>query len=186
VTVLVVLRYLVPLDRPFDPSTWLGIGLALAGFAGVIAWQVRAILASDVPRLRAIQAVAIGLAVLLVLFASTYLRASREDADSFTEPLSRTDSLYFTIIVFATVGFGDIALRTEVARILTMIQMIGAWSRSAWSRGSAGRGADSGAATRAGGPDRQRQRPGRAAVNRANGVAVAPGAPVPGGATPNG
>jgi voltage-gated potassium channel len=46
------------------------------------------------------------------------------DPDSFSEMLSRTDSLYFTLTVFATVGFGDIAPRSDVARILTMIQMI--------------------------------------------------------------
>ena len=44
--------------------------------------------------------------------------------DSFSEPLSRTDALYFTVTVFATVGFGDIAPRTDVARIVTMVQMI--------------------------------------------------------------
>jgi hypothetical protein len=44
--------------------------------------------------------------------------------DSFTEPLSRTDALYFTITVFSTVGFGDIAPRSDLARIITMVQMI--------------------------------------------------------------
>jgi voltage-gated potassium channel len=81
-------------------------------------------MASHVPRLRAVQGAAIGFAVLLLLFASIHLRLSVEDPDSFTEPLSRTDSLYFTVTVFATVGFGDIAPRTDLARIVTMIQMI--------------------------------------------------------------
>jgi voltage-gated potassium channel len=124
VTVLVLVYYTIPLDRPLDAVTWIGFGLGLVAFAAVIAWQVRAILASDVPRLRAIQAVAIGLPMLLVLFASTYLRISRDAPDSFSEVLGRTDALYFTVTVFATVGFGDIAPRTELARILTMIQMI--------------------------------------------------------------
>lgn len=39
-------------------------------------------------------------------------------------PLGRTDALYFTVTVFSTVGFGDIAPRSEFARIITMIQMI--------------------------------------------------------------
>ena len=124
VTALVVVYYLVPLDRPLQPATLIGFGLGLAGFAAVIAWQVRAILTSDVPRLRAVQAIAVGLAVLLLLFASIYLRIAHENPDSFTEPLSKTDSLYFTITVFATVGFGDITPRTELARIITMIQML--------------------------------------------------------------
>jgi hypothetical protein len=124
VTVLVFVYYTVPLDRPLDAATWIGFVLGLLAFAAIIAWQVRAILASDVPRLRAIQAVAIGLPILLLLFASTYLRISRDAPDSFTEALGRTDALYFTVTVFTTVGFGDIAPRSELARILTMIQML--------------------------------------------------------------
>jgi voltage-gated potassium channel len=124
VTVLVLVYYTVPLDRPLGSASWIGFALSLLAFAAVIAWQVRAILASDVPRLRAIQAVAIGLPILLLLFASTYLRISRAFPDSFSEALSRTDALYFTVTVFTTVGFGDIAPRSDLARILTMIQMI--------------------------------------------------------------
>ncbi|GAA1272088.1 hypothetical protein GCM10009609_39020 [Pseudonocardia aurantiaca] len=124
VTALVVVYYLLPLDRPLKPATLIWFGLGLVGFAAVIAWQVRAIMVSDVPRLRAVQAIAVGLAVLLLLFASIYLRLANDNPDSFTESLSKTDSLYFTITVFTTVGFGDITPRTELARIITMIQML--------------------------------------------------------------
>ena len=44
---------------------------------------------------------------------------------AFSEPLRRTDALYFTITVFATVGFGDIAPVTAGARVVTMVQMLG-------------------------------------------------------------
>jgi voltage-gated potassium channel len=124
VTVLVLVYYKIPLDRPVDAATWIGFGLGMVAFAAVLAWQVRAILFSDVPRLRAIEAVASGLPILLLLFASTYLRISQDAPDSFTEALGRTDALYFTVTVFSTVGFGDIAPRSELARFLTMIQMI--------------------------------------------------------------
>lgn len=124
VTLLTAVYYTVPLDRPLNPATWIGFGLGLVAFAAVIAWQVRAILASDVPRLRAVQAVAVGLPMLLLLFASTYLRISHDAPDSFSEALGRTDALYFTVTVFTTVGFGDIAPRSELARILTMFQML--------------------------------------------------------------
>ncbi|MEV4441110.1 potassium channel family protein [Streptomyces sp. NPDC049577] len=43
----------------------------------------------------------------------------------FTEPLTRTDALYFTLTVFSTVGFGDITPETHEARIVTMVQMTG-------------------------------------------------------------
>ncbi len=124
VALLMAVYYTAPLDRPLNPATWIGFGLGLVAFAAVIAWQVRAILVSDVPRLRAVQAVAVGLPLLLLLFASAYLRISRASPDSFSEALGRTDALYFTVTVFTTVGFGDIAPRSDLARILTMIQML--------------------------------------------------------------
>ena len=59
-----------------------------------------------------------------MVFAATYSVISNGRPDSFSEPLSRTDALYFTVTVFATVGFGDISPRTDLARIITMVQMI--------------------------------------------------------------
>jgi voltage-gated potassium channel len=124
VAVLLVVYYWAPLDGPLDSGTWIEFAIGLLAFGAVLAWQVRAILESDVPRLRAIQAIAVGLPMLLLLFASTYVLINRDAPQSFTEELSRTDALYFTVTVFATVGFGDISPRSEVARIITMIQML--------------------------------------------------------------
>ena len=121
---LLTVYYLAPLDGPLDISTLIGFVLGLVAFALVIVWQVRAIVSSDAPRLRTVRAVVIGVSTLLVVFAATYSVISNSRPDSFTEPLSRTDALYFTLTVFATVGFGDIAPRTDVARIITMVQMI--------------------------------------------------------------
>jgi voltage-gated potassium channel len=121
---LLVLYYLAPLDGPLDISTLIWFVLGLVAFALVIVRQVRAIVSSEAPRLRTVRAIVIGASTLLVVFAATYSVISTSRPDSFTEPLSRTDALYFTLTVFATVGFGDIAPRTDVARIVTMIQMI--------------------------------------------------------------
>jgi voltage-gated potassium channel len=121
---LLTLYYLAPLNGPLDISTLIGFALGLVAFALVIIWQVRAIASSDAPRLRTVRAVVIGVSTLLVVFAATYSVISYSRPDSFSEPLSRTDALYFTLTVFATVGFGDIAPRTDLARIVTMIQMI--------------------------------------------------------------
>ena len=121
---LLTVYYLAPLDKPLDISTLIGFVLGLVAFALVIVWQVRAIVSSDAPRLRTIRAVVIGVSTLLVVFAATYSVISNGRRDSFSEPLSRTDALYFTLTTFATVGFGDIAPRTDLARIVVMIQMI--------------------------------------------------------------
>jgi voltage-gated potassium channel len=121
---LLVLYYLFPLDRPLDAATWVELGLGLVCFVAVTVWQVRSIVGSATPRLRAVQVVAVGLPLLLMLFASTYLLIAHAVAGSFSEPLNHTDSLYFTVTVFATVGFGDIVAKTELARIIVTIQMI--------------------------------------------------------------
>ncbi|HET6257359.1 MAG TPA: ion channel [Pseudonocardia sp.] len=121
---LVLVYYFAPLDAALNADTvvWFVFALVLVG--AVIAWQVRAILRSDVPRLRAIQAVAIGIPMLLLVFAAVYLLIDTDRPGSFTEPLSRTDALYFTLTVFTTVGFGDITPKSELARIITMTQMV--------------------------------------------------------------
>jgi voltage-gated potassium channel len=121
---LLTLYYLAPLNGPLDISTLIGFALGLVAFALVIIWQVRAIASSDAPRVRTVRAVVIGVSTLLAVFAATYSVISNGQPDSFSEPLNRTDALYFTVTVFATVGFGDIAPRTDLARIVTMVQMI--------------------------------------------------------------
>ena len=124
VTLLVVGYYLAPLDRPLDTGTLIEFLLALAVVGAVIAWEVRNILISDVPRLRAVQTVAVGVPMLLLVFASVYVQIETSQPNSFSETLSRTDALYFTVTVFSTVGFGDIAPKSELARIVTMSQML--------------------------------------------------------------
>lgn len=38
--------------------------------------------------------------------------------------LTRTDSLYFTVTVFTTVGFGDVTATSAIARGLVTVQMV--------------------------------------------------------------
>jgi hypothetical protein len=120
---LVVLYYRLPLTGALDASAVAVLAAGLLVFAVITAWQVRAILRSPYPALRAVQALAAAIPLFLVLFASAYLRIAAAQAEAFSEPLSKTSALYFTITVFSTVGFGDITPRSEAARIATMVQM---------------------------------------------------------------
>ena len=61
----------------------------------------------------------------LVLFAATYFLLARASETSFSELLSRAGALYFSVTVFSTTGFGDISARSDVARLLVTVQMIG-------------------------------------------------------------
>ena len=88
-------------------------------------WQIRAILRSPQPGLRGIEALAVIAPLYLLLFAATYFLMAHADPASFTaDPLTRVDTLYFTVTVFSTVGFGDISAASETARVVAMIQMI--------------------------------------------------------------
>lgn len=76
------------------------------------------------PRLRAITALAVSAPLLIVVFAATDYLIAASDPTSFSQPLDCTAALYFAVTVLATVGFGDIAPVTTVARVATMVQML--------------------------------------------------------------
>ena len=122
--VLVVLYYVLPLDRRWDSDTAVRLLIGLLVVAGVIAWGVKIITGARYPGVRAAEALALLLPFFLLLFASTYFLMERASAASFTQPLTRTDALYFTVTVFSTVGFGDITARSEAARVVLIIQML--------------------------------------------------------------
>ncbi|MFI2033412.1 potassium channel family protein [Streptomyces bottropensis] len=124
-TGLVVAYYMLPLDEPFDGGTVAGLVLGLIALTVLFLWQVRAIARSPFPQLRAVESLAALVTLFALLFATSYFLLERSTPGSFTEPLTRTDALYFTLTVISTVGFGDITARTETARVMAMIQMAG-------------------------------------------------------------
>jgi hypothetical protein len=123
-TVLVVLYYLLPLDQPWDTGTAVRLLIGLLVFAGLTVWQVRAITGSRYPTMRAFETLGLIVPFYLLLFASTYFLMERASAANFTQPLTRTDALYFSVTVFTTVGFGDIAAKSETARVVLIVQML--------------------------------------------------------------
>ena len=108
-------------------SGWRELGRVAAAMllvAVVFAWQTRQVAGSAMPELRAVQALGVIIPMFLLAFASIYLSLSNASADSFTEPLDHVGSLYLTVTVFATVGFGDITPVSHTARVVAIIQMI--------------------------------------------------------------
>ena len=122
--VMVALYYVLPLDRRSDTAVFAVLMVGIGLLAAMIAWQVRAIETSDYPAIRAVQALSSITALFLILFASTYFVLSRDDPSTFTEVLSRSDALYLTVTIFATVGFGDISAQAEAARLAVTVQML--------------------------------------------------------------
>ena len=125
IVVLIAAYYLLPLDRLSGVSLAVSLTVGLIVLAGVAAYQVRAIVRHRHSAVRAIEALAITVPSFLLLFAATYFLMAQANSDNFNvHALTRTDSLYFTITIFATVGFGDISATSQVARIAVMAQMI--------------------------------------------------------------
>jgi voltage-gated potassium channel len=125
VVVLVAAYYLLPLDRMDGIPLGVSLLVWLLVLTAVAAYQVRAIIRHPHSAVRAIEALAITVPLFLVLFAASYFLLAQDGADNFTvDSLTRTDSLYFTVTVFATVGFGDISATSQTARVFVMAQMI--------------------------------------------------------------
>ena len=97
--VLVALYYLVPVRETWRLSSGLRLAVALALFAAVLLWQVRIILNSKHPGVRAIEALAVIVPLFLLLF-------------------------YFAVTIFSTVGFGDITATSETGRVVVSLQMV--------------------------------------------------------------
>jgi len=124
VAVLGTLYYVLPWDGGADLATVAEITVGCVGLVVVIGWQTRSITRSQHPGLRAIEALAFTIPVYLLLFATTYFLMARALSTNFTESLTRTDALYFSVTVFTTVGFGDISAKTEAARLVVTLQMV--------------------------------------------------------------
>lgn len=123
--VLVTAYFVAPLDRLAEvPVGWF---LAVGGVAliAVATYQVKAIIRAPHPGKQAIEALAIIVPLFLLFFSATYFMMTQTDTGSFSVgALTRIDALYFTITVFATVGFGDISATSQAARVLVTVQML--------------------------------------------------------------
>jgi hypothetical protein len=124
VVVLGAVYFLLPTKDagPSSDAPWLLLELAIFGL--VVALQVPAIINAEHPILRATVALGVLVPLYLLIFARVYLSGSLSNSLAFNEPLSHESALYFTVTVFATVGFGDIVAKTDSMRMLVTAQMM--------------------------------------------------------------
>jgi voltage-gated potassium channel len=125
--VVLSLYFVIPVggfnnDNP--AAAWIRLAGVVLVFFAALALQLRMILMAHIPKVRAAAAVVETLLMFLCLFALLYSSMSSTDPSSFSEPLTKTDALYFTISTFATVGFGDITPVNQLARAVVSVQMI--------------------------------------------------------------
>ncbi len=87
--------------------------MGIVVFVALITWQVwRVVPRSDHPGSRALEGLFVAVPLFILLFATTYYLMGRAEPKDFTEVLSRTDALYFTVTkVFRPSGSATSHLR---------------------------------------------------------------------------
>lgn len=118
---------LVPVDgfaTDAPAAAWLRLLAIALIFLTSMILQVQLVISARVPQVRAAEAVVESVVFFLCLFSLLYCSLSATDPASFSEPLNRIDALYFTTATFATVGFGDVAATSTLARSTVTLQMV--------------------------------------------------------------
>ena len=119
-----VVYLLVPFSGRFGGVVAARSALGLLMLVVVLGWQLRAVVTAPFPQLRAVEGFALVVPLTAVLFASTYLALSAATPDAFSERLDHVGALYLSMATMTTIGFGDIAARSDAARIVVMVQMV--------------------------------------------------------------
>lgn len=124
-TVIVTAYFTLPFSRPMGAGPIAGVVVGMVVVATALTLQIRATMRSPFPGMRAVEALTSSGPLFLILFATTHYLIEHNAPQSYSQTMTRLDALYFTLTVFTTVGFGDIAPVSELARTVTMLQMIG-------------------------------------------------------------
>lgn len=108
------------------PGTNYTVAVIVVGgglFIGIGGWQIRSIMHARFPQLRAVESLAIIFPLFFVSYAIAYaLMADRPGM--FNEPLTHTGALYFVIVTFGTVGYGDITPTSDGAQLVVASQIL--------------------------------------------------------------
>jgi voltage-gated potassium channel len=124
VSALIAAYFLLPTRSADEGSDLPWLLLELCVFGVIVGSQVPAIVKSKYPVMRAVETVAVLIPLYLLIFARIYLSSSLGDPSGFSQPLNDATALYFTVTVFASVGFGDIVAKTDSLRMLVTLQMV--------------------------------------------------------------
>jgi hypothetical protein len=122
---ILCIYYALPFDGGrMDTGTWTRLLSDLVVLSLTVYVFARRILTAELPHFRAIEALAVAFPRFICIYAGIYLGLSHQDPSAFNEVLSHTSSLYFTVVTFGTVGFGDIRPVTDIARLIVTSQIL--------------------------------------------------------------
>ncbi|MDH6112417.1 voltage-gated potassium channel [Kitasatospora sp. MAP12-15] len=121
---LITAYFTLPLDV-FGPShpllSWLTFALIITIQGALLLLQVVRVMTGS-PKGRPAVSIALLICLSLVVFATTYLALAKRPGE-FDHLNTRVDSLYFTLVTLATVGYGDITASGQTSRVMVMIQI---------------------------------------------------------------
>ncbi len=66
----------------------------------------------------------VGFMAVILGFAAFYAAFSRYAPESFSERISAVSAIYFSCVTFATVGYGDVAPRTDLTRAIVTVEIL--------------------------------------------------------------
>jgi voltage-gated potassium channel len=125
ITVLLLVAYFAaPVGQDADTTGLVVLTVGLIGFVALLGYQIKRILDSPMPQLRAAETLATVVPLVIVVFALFYVAMSSADPSGFSEPITKVNGLYFTVTVLSTVGFGDITALTDGPRLAVTVQMV--------------------------------------------------------------
>ncbi|MBN0046983.1 two pore domain potassium channel family protein [Streptomyces actuosus] len=122
---MIAAYFLLPIDRlgPRHPLlSWILFGAALALIAVLLLRQIRDVLL-DRPDTRPGLVIPLLICLSVLVFATTYLALAKRPGE-FYGLSTRVDSLYFTVVTLATVGYGDIHPQGQLARLVAVVQIL--------------------------------------------------------------
>jgi voltage-gated potassium channel len=123
---IIAVFYLLPLEK--SSSAWDSVWRLTVGsiaFLAMMYIQFRRITRAQFPALRAVEALAVAIPLFLIVYAITYVSLSNFGHNNFNQPLTHTSGLYFSVVTFGTVGYGDIVPTSNLARLLVCSQILG-------------------------------------------------------------
>ena len=123
-TIIVAAYFTLPFTHRLRPGPIAAVVIGMIVVALALTLQIRSTMRSPYPGIRAFEALAISGPLFLILFATAHYLIGHNSAHSYSQTMTRLDALYFTITVFTTVGFGDITPVSELARTVTLLQMV--------------------------------------------------------------
>jgi hypothetical protein len=125
VALIILVLLLVPDDLRFNAIVpYLVFAMVAIFFVWFFARQIKDVSKSHFPFLRAIEGLVLCGMLYLAAFSGIYVMISGADPQAFNQPLDHFTALYYAMVVFSTVGFGEIAPLDTTARSISMLQMV--------------------------------------------------------------